>query len=1355
MDMSTSFSQPILDTLNQEVHQLQDELDQVKYQRDEALKDNLILKQINQFYKNKNEIEDKALQQKVFTLEQSIQKKDNMINHMQTQLDELTKQNTLNGIKVIERFILEPTEWNMKFQNETKKIEKSNLLLQRQVTQLNLELQKNKIVMQNLKSEAKSQQQVAEIYKKNVLMLQKEVAQVSQDKSQADKRLRELQDITNNQVVKIMNNLEIEKQTKNQKIQQIENQINVQSVMNPSIKIISMGNNKYDDYNDTSELINKIKNPDNNPKRQDKSQSLDMALSSIGSNIQINSQNEEVIPHQSPADDQPDNMFQMLNSEQQKQNLLGTISSYNHNETDLMESAKNFSIDRDLENISKSHFKFKGSVPQLNFTNIPNYQPLPQELIKQQEQIEKEKIEQPIQAQSQIVLSNNDQPSTQQINIEEVKVQTQQQVIDSNQLVNQIVTAGKRLSIQKLNQQLEQNQQTSQSISDSKLSHQQLHTQQNVTQLSDKPIDQNTSVVHAFGQLDGPTDSEDIDKSSGSSGRRQNKLDEILALKVGGNSTVQTEPNQNQYNLGTVQSVKNETGPIQINQPFEIHSEQMFEEQSVGQGDQQMQESSKSSQNQEGPKVVTINGKTYVVIGDSDSEPSIRQEQQEVLQQTQNKIKKIDSPVEIISKPIAQINKFPFNMQEIQQQQQLIEVYEEDEEEEIDSDQEQQQQQQLIQMQQQQQQQLQMSFIQSQISKQQSQQQPKIIYTTKVITDDNNEEIIIEEEEEEGSDQDDNIQPNAYYNNQNYKTVQLQQQQPIQIINYQNQSYSQSQKPIHAMSQQQQLTYQNQQIKQKQEEIMETEVVIEEEEEEEIDDDNFRYDESNLNKTQLPPQQNANLNKSFIEQQQQQKSQQVTSQQQQFTVQQVSYANNQSVAASQVKPLTQKYQTNNPFMNQQANNYEEEEVEVIVEEEEEEELSDNEPDVVPFNQHTNQQSSAPTFKVKNAFSSKRNSQLNPSILIQQQQQQIQQTQVQAFKSETIPSFQTKQIEVQDIETPKVSQLLLPKTRNTFIQPSQQIIKPTITTQIIQQQDGQEVIVEEEEEEETERINQQSIRNLQQSVKVQGLFVTADSQQNNPSVNLSNTQKSILITNQQQVQESNQTEVVIEEEEEEEIDEDNIYEGNNNQISNNNQQTIHKSPIQAIKQGFINQETNNQQQQQETEVVIEEEEEEELDSDQEEVQQMQQQTIKSTQSNQQQINQGIKQQSQVINNQPRIQQIKDVVQQPINIQAKVGNLNMQQLNQQNETENQTEVVIEEEEEEELESLNDYNPTAQQNNRSPVKQQLESQVHIIQDKHIKQVNSMNMSMVGNNQQSPAEEDIEYIIEETEEEEQDDDK
>lgn len=51
----------------------------------------------------------------MFQQEQLIMKKDNIIKTMQTSIDELKKINEDKGIKVIERYILEPSEWNMKF----------------------------------------------------------------------------------------------------------------------------------------------------------------------------------------------------------------------------------------------------------------------------------------------------------------------------------------------------------------------------------------------------------------------------------------------------------------------------------------------------------------------------------------------------------------------------------------------------------------------------------------------------------------------------------------------------------------------------------------------------------------------------------------------------------------------------------------------------------------------------------------------------------------------------------------------------------------------------------------------------------------------------------------------------------------------------------------------------------------------------------------------------------------------------------------------------------------------------------------------------------------------------------------
>ena len=44
MDLSTSFSSPVIDQLNQEITQLHEELEQTKQERDEAGKEVLLLK---------------------------------------------------------------------------------------------------------------------------------------------------------------------------------------------------------------------------------------------------------------------------------------------------------------------------------------------------------------------------------------------------------------------------------------------------------------------------------------------------------------------------------------------------------------------------------------------------------------------------------------------------------------------------------------------------------------------------------------------------------------------------------------------------------------------------------------------------------------------------------------------------------------------------------------------------------------------------------------------------------------------------------------------------------------------------------------------------------------------------------------------------------------------------------------------------------------------------------------------------------------------------------------------------------------------------------------------------------------
>ena len=58
-------------------------------ERDEAQREILLLKQISLFYKHKDQSEEKAIANKIFTLEQMIQKKDNIIGRLEQSLSTL------------------------------------------------------------------------------------------------------------------------------------------------------------------------------------------------------------------------------------------------------------------------------------------------------------------------------------------------------------------------------------------------------------------------------------------------------------------------------------------------------------------------------------------------------------------------------------------------------------------------------------------------------------------------------------------------------------------------------------------------------------------------------------------------------------------------------------------------------------------------------------------------------------------------------------------------------------------------------------------------------------------------------------------------------------------------------------------------------------------------------------------------------------------------------------------------------------------------------------------------------------------------------------------------------------------
>ena len=96
---------------------LREELLTTREERDTALKEALLLKQVSLYFKHRDEDEEKAIQQQLFALQEACKKKDFIIERLKFQIDELKSAASSGDKKVVilDKFILEPTEWNLKF----------------------------------------------------------------------------------------------------------------------------------------------------------------------------------------------------------------------------------------------------------------------------------------------------------------------------------------------------------------------------------------------------------------------------------------------------------------------------------------------------------------------------------------------------------------------------------------------------------------------------------------------------------------------------------------------------------------------------------------------------------------------------------------------------------------------------------------------------------------------------------------------------------------------------------------------------------------------------------------------------------------------------------------------------------------------------------------------------------------------------------------------------------------------------------------------------------------------------------------------------------------------------------------
>lgn len=76
-------SSTIVEGLTREILDLRGEILTLKEQRDNACKEVLILKQVSMFYKHKDDEEERAITNQLFTLDQVIKKKDNIIQRLE------------------------------------------------------------------------------------------------------------------------------------------------------------------------------------------------------------------------------------------------------------------------------------------------------------------------------------------------------------------------------------------------------------------------------------------------------------------------------------------------------------------------------------------------------------------------------------------------------------------------------------------------------------------------------------------------------------------------------------------------------------------------------------------------------------------------------------------------------------------------------------------------------------------------------------------------------------------------------------------------------------------------------------------------------------------------------------------------------------------------------------------------------------------------------------------------------------------------------------------------------------------------------------------------------------------------
>lgn len=353
LDLSTTHSSgAFVEGLTAEMQQLREELLTARDERDTALKEALLLKQVSLYFKHKDDAESKAVQDAMFSLEQAAKKKDWVIDRLQAQVNELSSKARAGGSVVVEKFVLEPTEWNMKFESRLRQRDKQIEQLRQQNQRLVKKIEEERLRAKNCEIDAEQQAQINGVLREQIEGLKKSL-QAAQANAKAVPVVAD--GAMEARIQKIMKQAAAEKQKEIQKTQVIMQMQEQAAKPQPEV------------------IIPSKTPPKAQAKPEEKPQKVmgtlqDAALSSID----VTGGRYEIAEHV------PFNPLRPPVTETDQLDLTKQDPSFvqpNHEEgesgsnglaTDSMASVL-LDFDMGLMEASQNHYKFKARVPNLNF----------------------------------------------------------------------------------------------------------------------------------------------------------------------------------------------------------------------------------------------------------------------------------------------------------------------------------------------------------------------------------------------------------------------------------------------------------------------------------------------------------------------------------------------------------------------------------------------------------------------------------------------------------------------------------------------------------------------------------------------------------------------------------------------------------------------------------------------------------------------------------------------------------------------------------------------------------------------------------------------------------------------------